>query len=38
MEDLREHVGTKAGIVGKIVNSRVKWAGHIVRIKDERLI
>ena len=30
--------GLKAGIVGKIVKSRMKWAGHtMVRIKDERL-
>ena len=29
-KDLREEVGTKACIVGKIVNSRMKWAGHMV--------
>ena len=28
MKDLREEVGTKACIVGKIVKSRMKWAGH----------
>ena len=28
MKDLREEVGTKACIVGKIVKSRVKRAGH----------
>ena len=37
MKDLREEVGTKACIVGKIVQSRMKWAGHLVRMKDERL-
>ena len=37
MKDLREEVGTKACIVGKIVKSRVKWAGHIVRMKDDKL-
>ena len=37
MKYLREEVGTKACIVGKIVKSRVKWAGHMVRMKDERL-
>ena len=37
MKDLREEVGTKACcIVGKIVKSRMKWAGHMVRMKDER--
>ena len=29
-KDLREEVGTKACIVGKIVKSRMKWAGHMV--------
>ena len=37
MKDLREEVGTKACIVGKIVKSRMKWAGHMVRMKDEQL-
>ena len=38
MKDLRQHaeVGTKAGVVGKIVKSRMKWAGHMVRMKDEK--
>ena len=34
---LREEVGTKACIVGKIVKSRMKWGEHMVRMKDERL-
>ena len=37
MKDLREEVGTKACIVGKIVKSRVKWAGHMFRMKDDIL-
>ena len=37
MKDLREEVGTKARIVGKIVKSKTKWAGHMVRMKDEIL-
>ena len=37
MKDLREEVGTKACIVGKIVKSRMKWAGHMVRRKDDKL-
>ena len=37
MKDLREEVGTKACKVGKIVKSRMKWAGHMVRMKDEKL-
>ena len=27
MKELREEVGTKACLLGKIVKSRVKWAG-----------
>ena len=34
MKDLREEVGTC--IVGNIVKSRMKWAGHMVRMKDEK--
>ena len=37
MNDLREEVGTKACIVGKIVKSRMKWAEHMVRMKDEKI-
>ena len=33
MKDLREE---KACIVGKIVKSRMKWAEHMVRMKDEK--
>ena len=38
MKGLRgEEVGTKACIVGRIVKSRMKCAGQMVRMKDERL-
>ena len=33
----REEVGTKYCIVGKIDKSRIKWAGHVVRMKDDKL-
>ena len=32
-----EEGGTKACIVGKIVNSRMKWGGHMVRMKYDKL-
>ena len=35
MKDIREEVVTKACIVGKIVKSRMKWAGHMVRMRRE---
>ena len=37
MKDLREEVGTKACIVGKIVKSRMKWAVQMVRMKYDKL-
>ena len=37
MKDLREEVGTKACVVGITVKSRMKWAGHMVRMKDDKL-
>ena len=37
MKDMREEVGTKACIVGRIVKSRMKWAGHMVRVKEDTL-
>ena len=37
MKNLREEVGTKACIIGKIAKSRTKWAGHMIRMKDNTL-
>ena len=37
MKDMREEVENKYCIVGKIVKSRMKWAGHMVRMKDDKL-
>ena len=37
MKYLIEDVRTKACIVGKIVKSRVKWTGYMVRIKYDKL-
>ena len=37
MKDIIVEVGTKARIVWKRFMSRIKWAGHMVRMKVERL-
>ena len=37
MKDLREYFRYKVCLVGNIVERRIKWAGHFVRMKDERL-
>ena len=34
---LREEVGTKACIVGRIGKGRMKWTGHMIRMKDDTL-
>ena len=34
-KDLSDEIVTEACLVGKIVKSRMKWAGHMVRMKDE---
>ena len=36
MKDPREDVGTNDCKIDKIVESWMKWTGHIVRVKDER--
>ena len=35
-KDMREEVGTKACIVGRI-ESQIKWAGHMVRMQEDKL-
>ena len=37
MKDQIEEVVTNDSIIGKIVKSQMKWAGHMVRMKYERL-
>ena len=37
MTELREEIGTEACLVVKIGKCRIKWIGHMVRMKDKRL-
>ncbi len=37
MDELREEVGIQKCLMGRLVKSRMKWAGHVERIKDDRL-
>ena len=38
MKDLREEMRNESCIVGNMIdNSRTKWTGQIIRLKDERL-
>ena len=37
MDELREEVGIQKCLMGRLVKSRMKWAGHVERFKDDRL-
>ena len=37
MKYMRDEVGIKACLVAKIVKSQMKWSGHMVRMKDDKL-
>ena len=37
MDDLREEVGIQKCLMGRLVKSRMKWAGHVERMKEDRL-
>ena len=37
MDELREEVGIQKCLMGRLVRSRLKWAGHVERMKEDRL-
>ena len=37
MDELREEVGTQKCSMGRLVKSQLKWAGHVERMKEDRL-
>ncbi len=37
MDELREEVGIEKCLMGRLVKSRMKWAGHVERMKEDRL-
>ena len=37
MDELREEVGIQMCLMGRLVKSRMKWAGHVERMKEDRL-
>ena len=37
MDELREEVGIQKCLMGRLVKSRLKWAGHVERMKEDRL-
>ena len=37
MDELIEEVGIQECLMGRLVKSRLKWAGHVERVKEDRL-
>ena len=37
MDELREEVGIQKCLMGRLVKSRMKWAGQVERMKEDRL-
>ena len=37
MDEMREEVGIQKCLMGRLVKSRLKWAGHVERMKEDRL-
>ena len=37
MKELREEIGMKKHLKRKVVGSRMRWAGHVQRISEDRL-
>ena len=35
MKDPRKDIGNDASLVGEIIRTRKRWAGHMVRMKGE---
>ena len=38
MDELREEIGVQISLTGRLVKSRLKWAGHLVQIEENRLL
>ena len=37
MDELKEEIGVQMSLTGRLVRSRLKWAGHFVRMKEKRM-
>ena len=37
MDELREEVGIQKCLMGRLAKSRMKWVGHVERMKKDRL-
>ena len=37
MDDLREEIRVQMSLTGRLFKCRLKWAGHVVRMGEERM-
>ena len=37
MDELREEIGVQVSLTGRLVKCRMRWAGHLVRMGEERI-
>ena len=37
MDELREEIGVQMSLAGRLVKCRLRWAGHLVQMREERM-
>ena len=37
MDEQREEIGVQMSLTGRLVNCRLRWAGHLVQMREERM-
>ena len=37
MDELREEIGVQMSLTGRLMKFRLRWAGHLVRMEEERM-
>ena len=37
MDELREEIGVQMSLMGRLVECRLRWAGHLVWMEEERM-
>ena len=37
MDELRQEIGVQVSLIGRLVKCQLKWAGHLVRLEEEKI-